>query len=62
MGDLAGAGDSPAVGMVAGFANGTDLYATGIMVHDRIQAVWAGVFFFADEFNLWFAVPLGLPG
>ena len=51
MGDLAGASDSPAIGVVAGLANSTDLHSTWIMVLNRIQAVGAGVFFLADEFD-----------
>jgi len=62
MGNLAGAGDSPAIGMVAGLANSTDLDPAWIVVLDRIQAVGADVFFFADEFDLWFGILFRLPG
>ena len=52
MGDLAGAGDSPAIGMVVGFAHFADLHAAGIIGLHRIQAVGANVFFRSGEFNI----------
>ena len=58
MGDLAGAGDSPAIGMVAGLADGADLDPARIMFQNRIKAVGTDMLFFADEFDLWFGIPL----
>jgi hypothetical protein len=54
MWNLAGAGDAPAVGMVVGFADRTDLNTPGIMGLDRVQAVRADVFFNARELNIIF--------
>ena len=52
MGDLAGTGDSPAIGMVMGLANGTDLHPAGVIGLDLVQAIRAIVFYIPDKFDL----------
>ena len=51
MGNLAGAGDSPAVGMVVGLADWADLDPARVIGLDRVQAVGADVLFSPDEFD-----------